>query len=187
MQLLGCRGPLRPLRRQVTSVWGILCERSRWEVQEVHISRACSLRSCVIINVSRIPWLFSFEHSNLRTTYGSLGPYKANTYTTHSPNLCPTTYPPTSSGHLPRDKMGIFGRRQHVTDGQATTTLTTPTTKTSRKRHGNSSPYYSMATRPSFGQWLKYTWLDILTMVIMGIIGLGVCDIFNLVHSLRAR
>jgi hypothetical protein len=31
-----------------------------------------------------------------------------------------------------------------------------------------------MSKRPSFGQWLKYTWLDILTMAIMGAIGLGV-------------
>jgi hypothetical protein len=31
-----------------------------------------------------------------------------------------------------------------------------------------------MATRPSFGQWLKVTWLDIVTMVIMGVLGLGV-------------
>lgn len=30
--------------------------------------------------------------------------------------------------------------------------------------------------RPSFGQWLKVTWLDLVTMVIMGIIGLGVYE-----------
>ncbi|KAH6892590.1 phosphatidic acid phosphatase type 2/haloperoxidase [Thelonectria olida] len=37
-------------------------------------------------------------------------------------------------------------------------------------------PYepYSMATRPSFGQWLKHTWLDLVTMVLMGVVGLGV-------------
>ncbi|KAK3307722.1 phosphatidic acid phosphatase type 2/haloperoxidase [Chaetomium strumarium] len=33
---------------------------------------------------------------------------------------------------------------------------------------------YSMATRPSFGQWLKATWLDILTMAALGAVGLGV-------------
>lgn len=47
-----------------------------------------------------------------------------------------------------------------------------------RNRHGNdrvaASQTYSMSKRPSFGQWLKLTWLDILTMVIMGAIGLGV-------------
>ncbi|GAP91396.1 putative pap2 superfamily protein [Rosellinia necatrix] len=35
---------------------------------------------------------------------------------------------------------------------------------------------YSMATRPSFGQWLKVTWLDIVTFVIMGVIGLGIYE-----------
>jgi len=34
----------------------------------------------------------------------------------------------------------------------------------------------NMNTKPSFGQWLKVTWLDLLTMVIMGIIGLGVYE-----------
>lgn len=68
--------------------------------------------------------------------------------------------------------MGIFSRKQRAADGTAA-----PTTRTSRKTHGgNSTPYYSMATKPSFGQWLRYTWLDILTMVIMGVIGLGVCE-----------
>ncbi|KAI0884773.1 acid phosphatase/Vanadium-dependent haloperoxidase [Annulohypoxylon maeteangense] len=32
---------------------------------------------------------------------------------------------------------------------------------------------YSMDTRPSFGLWLKITWLDILTMLIVGAIALG--------------
>ncbi|KAM4065755.1 PAP2 superfamily protein [Hirsutella rhossiliensis] len=32
----------------------------------------------------------------------------------------------------------------------------------------------SMTTRPSFGQWLKHTWLDLLTMAAMGAVGLGV-------------
>lgn len=31
----------------------------------------------------------------------------------------------------------------------------------------------SMSTRPSFGQWIKATWLDIFTMAAMGMIGLG--------------
>lgn len=34
--------------------------------------------------------------------------------------------------------------------------------------------HYSMAQRPTFGQWLKFTWLDILTMAAMGALGLGV-------------
>lgn len=40
--------------------------------------------------------------------------------------------------------------------------------------HGNHEQYYTMATRPTFGQWLKHTLLDILTMAAMGAIGLGV-------------
>ncbi|CZT08339.1 related to diacylglycerol pyrophosphate phosphatase DPP1 [Rhynchosporium graminicola] len=32
----------------------------------------------------------------------------------------------------------------------------------------------NMSTRPSFGQWLKVTWLDIFTMAAMGMVGLGV-------------
>jgi len=31
-----------------------------------------------------------------------------------------------------------------------------------------------MSMAPSFGQWLKAVWLDILTMFILGAIGLGV-------------
>jgi diacylglycerol diphosphate phosphatase/phosphatidate phosphatase len=31
-----------------------------------------------------------------------------------------------------------------------------------------------MNRRPSFGQWLRSVWLDILTMAILGAIGLGV-------------
>jgi len=59
--------------------------------------------------------------------------------------------------------MGLFTRRAHngpaATNGHAV-----------RGRH---EPY-SMATRPTFGQWLRYTWLDLLTMVAMGALGLGV-------------
>jgi diacylglycerol diphosphate phosphatase/phosphatidate phosphatase len=36
------------------------------------------------------------------------------------------------------------------------------------------SGYYNR--RPSFGQWLKFTWIDLLTFVIMGAIGLGVYE-----------
>ncbi|KXJ88010.1 phosphatidic acid phosphatase type 2/haloperoxidase [Microdochium bolleyi] len=51
--------------------------------------------------------------------------------------------------------------------------------KTKHSRGGHHSDkhqarYYSMASRPTFGQWLKHTWLDILTMACMGAIGLGV-------------
>src|SRR3569833_3322690 len=64
---------------------------------------------------------------------------------------------------LPTVEMGLFTRRAHngpaATNGHAV-----------RGRH---EPY-SMATRPTFGQWLRYAWLDLLTMVAMGALGLGV-------------
>ncbi|KAJ4256206.1 hypothetical protein NW762_009284 [Fusarium torreyae] len=47
-----------------------------------------------------------------------------------------------------------------------------PTTKTRRQRPVHDP--LTMSRRPSFGQWLKCTWLDIFTMVCMGAIGLGV-------------
>lgn len=66
--------------------------------------------------------------------------------------------------------MGFFNRRPR--DGPAPTTTGTANGH-HRAAHDRNVPY-SMATRPSFGQWLKYTWLDILTMAAMGAIGLGV-------------
>ncbi|KAI0477561.1 acid phosphatase/Vanadium-dependent haloperoxidase [Xylariaceae sp. FL0804] len=42
--------------------------------------------------------------------------------------------------------------------------------------HGHEHGAYSMSTRPSFGQWLKVTWVDILTMVCMGALGLGIYE-----------
>ena len=62
--------------------------------------------------------------------------------------------------------MGIFSR--HTRNGP---TVTNGSRRHSRRR---TMEPYSMATRPSFGQWLKVTWLDIVTMVIMGVLGLGV-------------
>lgn len=67
--------------------------------------------------------------------------------------------------------MGLFNRQKHP-DGPATAT-TGHHKSTSAHNNGNQA-YYSMATRPSFGQWLKFTWLDIVTMICMGAIGLGV-------------
>jgi len=36
------------------------------------------------------------------------------------------------------------------------------------------SPYAFVNRRPTFGGWFKTVWLDILTMAVMGVIGLGV-------------
>ncbi|KAH7356231.1 phosphatidic acid phosphatase type 2/haloperoxidase [Pyrenochaeta sp. MPI-SDFR-AT-0127] len=55
--------------------------------------------------------------------------------------------------HTHEKKPGIFGRKQH---------------------RGTHTGPASWNTRPTFGQWIKATALDIITMAIMGAIGLGV-------------
>lgn len=64
--------------------------------------------------------------------------------------------------------MGFFNRRPR--DGAVGNGTQGAAPHATRQRH---EPY-SMAARPSFGQWLKVTWLDILTMAIMGALGLGI-------------
>ncbi|KAH8664608.1 phosphatidic acid phosphatase type 2/haloperoxidase [Xylariales sp. PMI_506] len=85
--------------------------------------------------------------------------------------------------------MGLFNHKNRQEpgpgpNGAAPAAATTNTTTNRRglfggrnkqRDHVAAAPY-SMSTRPSFGQWLKYTWLDILTMAIMGAIGLGVYE-----------
>ncbi|RDW66515.1 hypothetical protein BP6252_10150 [Coleophoma cylindrospora] len=70
--------------------------------------------------------------------------------------------------------MGIFSRRQH--EGNVAPANGNGThEKTSH--HGAKQPLImDMSRRPPFGQWLKVTWLDIVTMIIMGVIGLGVYE-----------
>lgn len=85
--------------------------------------------------------------------------------------------------------MGLFTRRTRPVDANTTTaTGTGPTTaphteKTGRhsimnKRDRNHAAPMAgtLSTRPTFGQWIKGTWIDILTMACMGAIGLGVSD-----------
>jgi hypothetical protein len=55
--------------------------------------------------------------------------------------------------------MGFFNRRPR--DGPAP--AVTASNGNRRAAPDRNMPY-SMATRPTFGQWLKHTWLDILTM-----------------------
>lgn len=76
--------------------------------------------------------------------------------------------------------MGFFNRQKHP-DGPVTDTTGHKTTK---NHHKGNQVFYSTATRPTFGQWLKYTWLDIVTMVIMGVIGLGVRSVPDILISL---
>lgn len=64
--------------------------------------------------------------------------------------------------------MGFFSRQPR--DGSAPAVASDGQ---DRAAHAGNVPY-SMATRPTLGKWLKYTWLDILTCAAMGAIGLGV-------------
>jgi len=80
--------------------------------------------------------------------------------------------------------MGLFNKRTHAERAHAEPAAAgTGTAATSRggifsRKHGHKShgahEHYSMSTRPTFGEWLKRTALDIVTMAIMGAIGLGV-------------
>lgn len=62
--------------------------------------------------------------------------------------------------------MGLFSRRGHRGPDRVD--------NAARNEHPDGT--YSMAHRPSFGQWLKVTWIDIMTFVIMGAIGLGIYE-----------
>ncbi|KAK4208125.1 phosphatidic acid phosphatase type 2/haloperoxidase [Rhypophila decipiens] len=59
--------------------------------------------------------------------------------------------------------MGLFSRTGAKSNGANTT----------NGQHATHNAY-SMSIRPTFGQWLKVTWLDILTMAVLGAVGLGV-------------
>lgn len=59
--------------------------------------------------------------------------------------------------------MGLFTRKEKAPRHHSAT------------RHNEA---YTMHSRPTFGQWLKHTLLDILTMIAMGAIGLGVSSTF---------
>ncbi|KAI3532347.1 PAP2 superfamily protein, partial [Colletotrichum filicis] len=70
--------------------------------------------------------------------------------------------------------MGIFGKRREAAPAGAAATghANGHHNGVSSKRRG--AEPYSMSTRPSFGQWLKGTLIDIITMICMGAIGLGI-------------
>jgi diacylglycerol diphosphate phosphatase/phosphatidate phosphatase len=71
--------------------------------------------------------------------------------------------------------MGIFSRKPREGPVVANTTQTDKTRHGHTRKERRGPVVLPMDRRPTFGQWLKATWLDILTMAIMGIIGLGVC------------
>ncbi|KAF2733069.1 PAP2-domain-containing protein [Polyplosphaeria fusca] len=74
--------------------------------------------------------------------------------------------------------MGFFNRRNVAADSNTTTATGTHEKPGifGRRNHGHSAGggAHAWNSRPTFGQWFKATWLDILTMIIMGAIGLGV-------------
>ncbi|KZL63788.1 PAP2 superfamily protein [Colletotrichum tofieldiae] len=67
--------------------------------------------------------------------------------------------------------MGIFGKRREAAAAPANG-HTNGHHGVANKRH--TAEPYTMSRRPSFGQWLKGTLLDIITMICMGAIGLGI-------------
>jgi diacylglycerol diphosphate phosphatase/phosphatidate phosphatase len=81
--------------------------------------------------------------------------------------------------------MGLFTRRARPVDANTATAAGTTTTREKtpragggfmgmlRGRHNGTYPE-TRNSRPTFGQWLKQTWIDIITMIILGAIGLGV-------------
>lgn len=74
--------------------------------------------------------------------------------------------------------MPIFGRKSGDTG---------PREKKMFGRNGNHSSRhvdtYAMHSRPTFGQWLKHTWLDLITMAAMGAVGLGVSQLFSILYK----
>lgn len=81
--------------------------------------------------------------------------------------------------------MGFFNRRAAPADPNTANSVGNGHVREKRGRHSIMGKHERRATygndtaynkRPSFGQWLKGTWLDILTMAAMGAIGLGIYE-----------
>ncbi|KAE9986023.1 hypothetical protein EG328_006574 [Venturia inaequalis] len=85
--------------------------------------------------------------------------------------------------------MGLFSRQARPVDADTTTATGTPRAPTTAREKtprggggllakfgGRTHGSYpeTRNSRPTFGQWLKQTWVDIFTMAILGAIGLGV-------------
>ena len=75
--------------------------------------------------------------------------------------------------------MPLFSRRNQPAD--ANTAAAVGDTREHEKHAKRNDPGFrygenTLSSRPSFGQWLKLTWPDILTMIVMGAIGLGVYE-----------
>ncbi|KIW70219.1 hypothetical protein PV04_02511 [Phialophora macrospora] len=72
--------------------------------------------------------------------------------------------------------MGLFTRRTRNTTATGNTTSGNALRHEKRSRQPFDIDSGNFNRRPSFGQWLKFTWLDILTMAAMGAVGLGVYE-----------
>ena len=80
--------------------------------------------------------------------------------------------------------MGFFNRRNQAADANTANAVgrekhgrNTVMNSRERRNRGKERVNYSDGTlnnRPRIGQWIKMTWPDILTMLVMGVIGLGV-------------
>ncbi|CAL3969798.1 hypothetical protein PZA11_007626 [Diplocarpon coronariae] len=68
--------------------------------------------------------------------------------------------------------MNIFKRRPLDPASAEPAAVTTAAPQNEKRARGPT--VMNMNSRPTFGQWLKVTWLDILTMAAMGMVGLGV-------------
>ncbi|PBP25980.1 hypothetical protein BUE80_DR003046 [Diplocarpon rosae] len=68
--------------------------------------------------------------------------------------------------------MNLFKRRQ--LDPTVAEPAAAATAVPQNEKRARGPTLINMSSRPSFGQWLKVTWLDILTMAAMGMVGLGV-------------
>ena len=79
-----------------------------------------------------------------------------------------------------KNAMGFFNRRAAPVDANTTTATGAPVHTEKKGIFGrkheahmiNGSPAWN--TKPTFGQWIKATALDIVSMAVMGAIGLGV-------------
>ncbi|KAK1990186.1 PAP2 superfamily protein [Colletotrichum falcatum] len=68
--------------------------------------------------------------------------------------------------------MGIFGKRREAAPAPAGGHANDHRGTASHK--GHAAEPYTMSRRPTFGQWLKGTLIDIITMICMGALGLGI-------------
>jgi diacylglycerol diphosphate phosphatase/phosphatidate phosphatase len=89
-----------------------------------------------------------------------------------------TTNTTTAAGTLPAAPGGPLHDGTHSIANPSGTHHVEKSAKLQRRsgtrHHGTSSD--SLSSRPTLGEWIRGTWLDILTMVVLGALGLGVSN-----------